>query len=95
MRARIVNAISLEMEKVSTLAIDMLAQNANCQCYTSLKQWFTDLVLMYGLTIALSNDTYIKTSLKTFQSFIVPQIENACNVQSIVDGLTNILSLLA
>ena len=95
MRAKVVNAISLEMERVSTLTIDMLAQNAHCACYTALKQWFTDLILMFGLTIALSNDTYIKTSLKTLQSFIIPEIENSSNVQPVVDGLNNILSLLS
>lgn len=94
MRAKTVNAISLEMEKINVQIIDLLAQNAHCKCYSMCKEWFSDLILMYGLTIALSNDTYIKSSLKTFVSFIIPEIENKGNVQSIIDGLNAIINLL-
>lgn len=95
MRAKKVNAISLEMEKINVQVIDLLAQNAHCKCYTMCREWFSDFILMYGLTIALSNDTYIKSSLKTFTSFIVPEIENKGNIQSIVDGMNAIINLLS
>lgn len=72
----------------------MLAQNANCKCYVLMRTWFTDLAIMYALTVASGNNTYLKQMLSSFDNHIIPECENKSHCKDISETLGNMIALL-
>lgn len=95
MRAKILNEVSLHMEKVGRACVDLASQNVHTSSYVVVREWITDLLLMYGLTVSLGNDTYLKSSLNTFTTFIKPQLDYTDKAEIIEDGLTHIIKTLS
>lgn len=94
MKAKILNPLQENMAVVASHAIDLLAQNANAACYTAIKDWFTDTVLMYALTVASGNDTYLKSCERSFDTHITPLCENKSHCDHISCFLSNMTTLL-
>ena len=94
MKSKLLNPLQEKMNCVCSGSIDLLAQHANSVCYNSIKDWFSDFILMYALTVASGNDTYIKTSKTVFDSYVTPACEIRSNCGDISVGLSDMISLL-
>lgn len=94
MKAKLLNPLQEAMNDVCNHSIDLLAQNANSSCYAVVKDWFSDCVLMYALTVASGNDTYLKTSKSVFDTHIIAACENRSHCNDISLCLADMISLL-
>lgn len=94
MKAKLLNPLQDAMNDVCSHSIDLLAQNANTACYSVIKDWFKDCVLMYALTVASGNDTYLKTSKSVFDTHIISACEIKAHCEDISRGLGDMIALL-
>lgn len=94
MKAKLLNPLQSLMGRCCEHCIDLLAQNANCSCYGIMKTWFSDLAIMYSLTVASGNNTYIKQMLGSFENHIIPECENKSHCDKISELLGDMVSLL-
>lgn len=94
MKARLLNPLQEKMEKLVSHSCDLLAQNGNSTCYPIAKDWLCNTVLMYSLTVATGNDTYIKTAKSIFDTHIKSQCEINSHCDSISSILADMISIL-
>ena len=94
MKSKLLNPLQEKMDCVCNSSLDLLAQHANSTCYSSIKEWLSNFILMYALTVASGNDTYIKTSKTVFDSYITPACEIRANCGDISNGLYDMITLL-
>lgn len=94
MKAKLLNPLQDLMDKLVSHSCDMFAQNCNSTCYPILKDWFQNTVIMYSLTVATGNDTYIKTAKSIFDTHIKPQCEFNSHCDSISSLLAEMIALL-
>ena len=94
MKAKLLNPLQSLMSRTCEQCVDMLAQNANCQCYHVIRAWFCDLVILYALTVASGNDTYLKQALYNFDAHIVSECENSSRCSEIITLLGDMIAIL-
>lgn len=94
MKAKLLNPLQDAMEDLSNHAIDLLAQNANSSCYAFIKDWFGNCILMYALTVASGNNTYLKETKYVFDTHIISRCENKSHCNDISLCLEDMISLL-
>lgn len=94
MKAKLLNPLQSLMSRVCEQCVDMLAQNANCACYHVIRTWFSDTVILYALTVASGNDTYLKQALANFDTHIVSECENKSRCSDISSLLGDMIALL-
>lgn len=82
------------MNDVCDACIDLLVQNANNVCYPDLKDWFGDCAVMYALTVASGNDTYLKSIKYVFDKHISKDCENNSLCEEISRLLSDMITLL-
>lgn len=94
MKAKLLNPLQSLMTRFCEQCSDMLAQNAHCQCYNVIRTWFSDTVILYALTVASGNDTYLKQALYNFDAHIISECENASSCSDISALLGDMIALL-
>lgn len=94
MKAKLLNPLQEIMEQAVSHSCDLLSQNCNSTCYPIAKEWLCNTVLMYSLTVATGNDTYIKTAKSIFDTHIKPQCEFNSHCDSISSLLAEMIALL-
>lgn len=94
MKAKILNPLQDYMVALTNHALDLLSQNVTSQSYPLIKDWFNDCVLLYALTIATCNDTYLKTVKGVFENHISPHCDYKSHCQDISTILTEMIALL-
>lgn len=94
MKSKLLNPLQEKMNCVCGGSLDLLAQHANASCYNSIKDWFSDCVLMYALTVASGNDTYLKTSKTVFDAYVTPACDIRANCGDISITLEEMIELL-
>ena len=94
MKAKTLNPLQDYMGALTNHSLDLLSQNVNSQSYQIIKDWFNDCVLMYALTVATGNDTYIKTVKSVFENHISSQCDYKSHCSEISEILTEMVSLL-
>lgn len=94
MKAKILNPLQDYMGALTNQALDLLSQNVNSQSYQMIKDWFNDCVLLYALTVATGNDTYIKTVKSVFENHISSKCDYKSHCPEISVVLAEMVSLL-
>lgn len=94
MKAKLLNPLQNLMSRLVEQCSDLLAQNANCQCYHLIRTWFSDTVILYALTVSSGNDTYLKQALSNFDNHITPECENKSRCNDISAYLSDMIALL-
>lgn len=94
MKSKLLNPLQSLMSRVCEQCADLLAQNANCACYHVIRTWFSDTVILYALTVASGNDTYLKQALYNFDNHIVSECENKTRCNDISTLLGDMITLL-
>lgn len=94
MKAKILNPLQDYMGALTNHSLDLLSQNVNSQSYQMIKDWFNDCVLLYALTVATGNDTYIKTVKSVFENHISSQCDYKSHCPEISEILSEMVSLL-
>lgn len=94
MKAKLLNPIQSEMMDVIESCSFLIAQNGNNESLKPFVEWYKELVIMYGLTIATGNNTYIKTSLRAFNDYVRKQIVVKTELEKIANGLQSIVSIM-
>ena len=94
MKAKLLNPIQSEMTNVIESCSFLIAQNGNNESLKPFVEWYKELVIMYGLTIGTGNNTYIKTSLRTFNDYVRKQIVVKTELEKIASGLQSIVSIM-
>lgn len=94
MKAKLLNPLQDLMNELVSHSCDMIALNCNSTCYPILKEWFQNTVIMYSLTVATGNDTYIKTAKSIFDTHIVSECENKTHCSNVSPLLGDMIDLL-
>lgn len=94
MKAKLLNPLQTLMNSMCGHSIDLLAQNSNSPSYSVIKEWFGDTVLMYSLTVASGNNTYLKTSKTVFDTHIIGVCEVRTHCNDISQCLGDMITLL-
>lgn len=92
-KTNVLNPLNSLMCRLCEECTDLLVQNAKCDNYMMIRNWFTDTVVYYGKSITTGYKTYLEISLDRFY-IIIPECRNKSCCNDILTLLTDMIALL-
>lgn len=95
MRLKKLNSMQDCMNILTCDCVDILSQlYDDIELYSMVKDWFSDCVLMYALTICTGNDTYIKSCKSVFDTHIVKSMPEYIKCSGISETLSEMVACI-